>query len=161
MTPPYYLCENWSLTRDSLLCVDLFVLIAARVRFRTSHAARSYSPCPCLLTCSCLAPMPPKIKRVGKYELGATLGVGSHGRVKLCRDITNNNTYAIKMMDKERIRQARMGAQIKKEVRNIYLAQTKSCTFKIESGFREHAYVFSCLIFSSLCCVCATLCRSV
>ncbi len=64
-------------------------------------------------------PMPPKIKRVGKYELGATLGVGSHGRVKLCRDITTNSTYAIKMMDKERIRQAHMGSQIKKEVRSI------------------------------------------
>lgn len=60
--------------------------------------------------------MPPKIKRVAQYELGATLGQGTFGKVKLALN-TNTNTYvAIKMMDKSKIRNARMGRQIKKEV---------------------------------------------
>lgn len=60
--------------------------------------------------------MPPKIKRVGKYELGATLGQGTFGKVKLALDTTTNTYVAIKMMDKSKIRNAHMGTQIKKEV---------------------------------------------
>ncbi len=61
--------------------------------------------------------MPPtKIKKVGQYELGATLGQGTFGKVKLALDTSTNKYVAIKMMDKNKIRNARMGAQIKKEV---------------------------------------------
>jgi len=62
--------------------------------------------------------MPPKIKRVGKYILGRTLGQGTFGKVKVALDTETDRHVAIKMMDKAKIREARMGAQIKKEVSN-------------------------------------------
>lgn len=60
--------------------------------------------------------MPPKQKRVGKYLLGKTLGQGTFGKVKMAVDTETKKIVAIKMMDKGKIREARMGAQIKKEV---------------------------------------------
>jgi len=63
-----------------------------------------------------------KIKKVGKYELGVTLGQGTFGKVKMAIErptdgIGSPRNYAIKLLDKNKIRQAGLGAQIKKEVR--------------------------------------------
>lgn len=64
--------------------------------------------------------MAPK-KRIDKYELGATLGQGAFGKVKVALNTETNEYVAIKMIDKAKIREARMGAQIKKEVCKMYL----------------------------------------
>ncbi len=60
--------------------------------------------------------MPTKIKKVGNYVLGKTLGQGTFGKVKVALDTITKREVAVKMLDKAKIREARMGAQIKKEV---------------------------------------------
>lgn len=55
-------------------------------------------------------------KKVGKYELGKTLGEGTFGKVKRAEHTETGELVAIKVLDKERIQQQNMGAQIKREV---------------------------------------------
>ena len=55
-------------------------------------------------------------KKVGKYEIGRTLGEGTFGKVKFARDTRSGKGVAIKILDKESIQQQNMGAQIKKEI---------------------------------------------
>lgn len=55
-------------------------------------------------------------KRVGKYEIGKTLGEGTFGKVKWAVDTSTNQKVAIKILDKEKIQRQNMGAQIKKEI---------------------------------------------
>jgi 5'-AMP-activated protein kinase catalytic alpha subunit len=55
-------------------------------------------------------------KRVGKYELGRTLGEGTFGKVKHAVNVETNEPVAIKILDKDKIQKQNMGAQIKKEI---------------------------------------------
>jgi len=55
-------------------------------------------------------------KKVGKYEIGKTLGEGTFGKVKWAVDSTNGQQVAIKILDKDKIQRQNMGAQIKKEI---------------------------------------------
>lgn len=41
--------------------------------------------------------------RLGKYELGRTLGEGNFGKVKYARDIESGLAFAVKILDKNRI----------------------------------------------------------
>lgn len=41
--------------------------------------------------------------RLGKYELGRTLGEGNFGKVKFARDTDSQQPYAIKIVDKNKI----------------------------------------------------------
>ena len=41
--------------------------------------------------------------RVGKYELGKTLGEGNFGKVKLAVDLRSGRRYAVKILDKTKI----------------------------------------------------------
>lgn len=56
------------------------------------------------------------VKRVGKYEIGNTLGQGTFGKVKLATNTETGQQVAIKILDKEKIQKQNMGAQIKKEI---------------------------------------------
>ena len=42
-------------------------------------------------------------KKVGKYELGRTLGEGTFGKVKYAHHCETNEAVAIKVLDKEKI----------------------------------------------------------
>ena len=55
------------------------------------------------------------VKKVGKYEIGRTLGEGTFGKVKFAVNTETNERVAIKILDKEKIQKQNMGAQIKKE----------------------------------------------
>ena len=57
-----------------------------------------------------------KVKKVGKYELGRTLGEGTFGKVKYALNTETNEAVAIKVLDKEKIQKQNMGNQIKKEI---------------------------------------------
>jgi len=55
-------------------------------------------------------------KKVGKYDMGRTLGEGTFGKVKYAVDRETGEAVAIKVLDKEKIQKQNMGAQIRKEI---------------------------------------------
>jgi serine/threonine protein kinase len=56
------------------------------------------------------------VKKVGKYEIGKTLGEGTFGKVKYAVNSETDERVAIKVLDKEKIQKQNMGAQIKREI---------------------------------------------
>ncbi|KAJ3433625.1 cbl-interacting protein kinase [Anaeramoeba flamelloides] len=55
-------------------------------------------------------------RKVGKYEMGDTLGEGAFGKVKQAKNIETGEFVAIKIMNKEKILKQNMSDQIKKEI---------------------------------------------
>ena len=76
--------------------------------------------------------MPPKIKRVSKYALGKTLGQGTFGKVKYAVNTETNSPVAMKIMDKQKIKAAKLGPQIKKEIRVMQMVTHPTCIKLIE-----------------------------
>lgn len=50
--------------------------------------------------------------RVGKYELGRTLGEGTFAKVKFARNIETEQNVAIKILDKEKVLKHKMIGQV-------------------------------------------------
>lgn len=50
--------------------------------------------------------------RVGKYELGKTLGEGTFAKVKFARNVDNGESFAIKVIDKEKVSKTKMISQV-------------------------------------------------
>ncbi|EFJ05224.1 hypothetical protein SELMODRAFT_137499 [Selaginella moellendorffii] len=61
--------------------------------------------------------------RVGKYELGRTLGEGTFAKVKYARNLETNESVAIKILDKEKILKHKMVDQIKREISTMKLVR--------------------------------------
>ncbi|KAH9747988.1 CBL-interacting serine/threonine-protein kinase 23 [Citrus sinensis] len=59
--------------------------------------------------------------RVGKYELGRTLGEGSFAKVKFARNTETGENVAIKILDKEKVLKHKMIGQIKREISTMKL----------------------------------------
>ncbi|PKI32492.1 hypothetical protein CRG98_047116 [Punica granatum] len=59
--------------------------------------------------------------RVGKYELGRTLGEGTFAKVKLARNAETGESVAIKILEKDKILKHKMIAQIKREISTMKL----------------------------------------
>lgn len=86
--------------------------------------------CPSSLPSACaFAPAPMSDKsnsntrtRVGRYELGRTLGEGNFAKVKHARNIDTGKHVAIKILDKEKIYKDNMVEQIKREISTMKLA---------------------------------------
>lgn len=72
------------------------------------------------------------VKKVGKYELGRTLGEGTFGRVKHAINVETNEAVAIKVLDKESIQRQNMGNQIKKEISIMKMVKHKYVVSLIE-----------------------------
>ncbi|EOA16628.1 hypothetical protein CARUB_v10004801mg [Capsella rubella] len=60
--------------------------------------------------------MTTKMRRVGKYEVGRTLGEGTFAKVKFARNTVTGENVAIKIMAKSTILKHRMVDQIKREI---------------------------------------------
>ena len=73
-----------------------------------------------------------KVKKVGKYELGRTLGEGTFGKVKYALNTETNEAVAIKVLDKEKIQKQNMGNQIKKEISIMKMVKHKYIVGMIE-----------------------------
>eukprot|EP01006_Ploeotia_vitrea_P056990 TRINITY_DN68143_c6_g15_i1.p1 TRINITY_DN68143_c6_g15~~TRINITY_DN68143_c6_g15_i1.p1 ORF type:complete len:464 (-),score=59.71 TRINITY_DN68143_c6_g15_i1:404-1795(-) len=58
------------------------------------------------------------VKKIGKYELGRTLGSGTFGKVKYAVDTSdpNKTPYAIKVLDRKQIEKENMQEQLKNEI---------------------------------------------
>uniref|UniRef100_A0A1D1YXL7 non-specific serine/threonine protein kinase n=1 Tax=Anthurium amnicola TaxID=1678845 RepID=A0A1D1YXL7_9ARAE len=59
--------------------------------------------------------------RVGRYELGRTLGEGTFAKVKFARNMETGENVAIKILDKEKILKHKMIGQIKREISTMKL----------------------------------------
>ncbi|XP_031122892.1 CBL-interacting serine/threonine-protein kinase 23-like [Ipomoea triloba] len=59
--------------------------------------------------------------RVGRYELGRTLGEGSFAKVKFARNLETEESVAIKILDKEKLLKHKMVGQIKREISTMKL----------------------------------------
>ncbi|KAJ3683006.1 hypothetical protein LUZ60_013233 [Juncus effusus] len=59
----------------------------------------------------------PRVKRrVGKYELGRTIGEGTFAKVRFARNTETDEPVAIKIIDKEKILKHKLVEQIKREI---------------------------------------------
>ncbi|KAL3653302.1 CBL-interacting serine/threonine-protein kinase 3 [Castilleja foliolosa] len=59
----------------------------------------------------------PKIKRrIGKYEVGRTIGEGTYAKVKFARNTETGQPVAIKILDKDAVLKHKMSEQIKREI---------------------------------------------
>lgn len=52
--------------------------------------------------------------RLGKYELGRTLGEGNFGKVKYARNLESGQSFAIKILEKHRILDLNITHQVRK-----------------------------------------------
>lgn len=59
--------------------------------------------------------------RLGKYELGRTLGEGNFGKVKFAREVGSGQSFAVKILEKNRIIDLRITDQIKREIGTLKL----------------------------------------
>lgn len=59
--------------------------------------------------------------RVGRYELGRTLGEGTFAKVKFARNTETGENVAIKILDKEKVLKHKMINQIKREISTMKL----------------------------------------
>ncbi|KAF3782095.1 CBL-interacting serine/threonine-protein kinase 9 [Nymphaea thermarum] len=59
--------------------------------------------------------------RVGRYEMGRTLGEGSFAKVKFARNVATGDIVAIKILDKEQVLRHKMIEQIKREISTMKL----------------------------------------
>ncbi|KAI4369480.1 hypothetical protein MLD38_017917 [Melastoma candidum] len=59
--------------------------------------------------------------RLGKYEVGRTLGEGKFGKVKFARDVESGQGFAVKIIEKSRIVDPRITEQVKREIKTLKL----------------------------------------
>ncbi|KAI5440908.1 CBL-interacting serine/threonine-protein kinase 1 [Lathyrus oleraceus] len=62
-----------------------------------------------------------KVMRLGKYELGKTLGEGNFGKVKLARNTDSGHFFAVKILEKNKIVDLNNTDQIKREISTLKL----------------------------------------
>merc|ERR1719456_2192593 len=55
-------------------------------------------------------------KKIGKYELGATLGSGAFSKVKVGIDSETGQKWAVKIIDKEQLAREHLEEQLKREI---------------------------------------------
>ncbi|CAK9857118.1 unnamed protein product [Sphagnum jensenii] len=61
--------------------------------------------------------------RVGKYELGKTLGEGTFAKVKYAKNMETGESVAIKVLDKDKVLKHKMVEQIKREISTMKLVK--------------------------------------
>ncbi|EYU33398.1 hypothetical protein MIMGU_mgv1a005956mg [Erythranthe guttata] len=59
--------------------------------------------------------------RVGRYELGRTLGEGTFAKVKFAKNLETGENVAIKILDKDKVLKHKMIGQIKREISTMKL----------------------------------------
>ncbi|KAF3439802.1 hypothetical protein FNV43_RR18080 [Rhamnella rubrinervis] len=59
--------------------------------------------------------------RVGKYELGKTLGEGSFAKVKYAKNVETGDSVAVKILDRDQVLRHKMVEQIKREISTMKL----------------------------------------
>nr|XP_043640071.1 CBL-interacting serine/threonine-protein kinase 1-like [Erigeron canadensis] len=57
--------------------------------------------------------------QIGKYEIGRTLGEGNFGKVKYAKDVQTGHPFAVKILEKTRIKNLNFSDQIKREIATL------------------------------------------
>ncbi|XP_071702982.1 CBL-interacting serine/threonine-protein kinase 1-like [Rutidosis leptorrhynchoides] len=57
--------------------------------------------------------------QLGKYEIGKTLGEGNFGKVKYAKDVQTGHPFAVKILEKTRIKNLNFSDQIKREIATL------------------------------------------
>jgi serine/threonine protein kinase len=60
-------------------------------------------------------------RRVGKYEVGRTIGEGTFAKVKFARNSETGEPVALKILDKEKVLKHKMAEQIRREIATMKL----------------------------------------
>ncbi|XP_019056525.1 PREDICTED: CBL-interacting serine/threonine-protein kinase 3 isoform X2 [Tarenaya hassleriana] len=60
-------------------------------------------------------------RRVGKYEVGRTIGEGTFAKVKFARNSETGEAVALKILDKEKVLKHKMAEQIRREIATMKL----------------------------------------
>lgn len=76
--------------------------------------------------------MSQKAKRVGRYELGRTLGEGNFAKVKFATNVETKEHFAIKALSRSRIEEEQMVTQIKREISVMKLVRHPNVVNLIE-----------------------------
>ncbi|KAF2538404.1 hypothetical protein F2Q68_00022259, partial [Brassica cretica] len=64
----------------------------------------------------------PKVqRRVGKYEVGKTIGQGSFAKVRYAKNTETGESVALKILDKEKVLKNKMSEQIRREISTMKL----------------------------------------
>ncbi|CAA2967989.1 CBL-interacting kinase 32 [Olea europaea subsp. europaea] len=64
----------------------------------------------------------PKVKRrIGKYEVGRTIGEGTFAKVKFAKNSETGEPVALKILDKDKVLKNKMSEQIKREIATMKL----------------------------------------
>ena len=53
---------------------------------------------------------------LGQYRLGKTLGIGAFGKVKLAHHIASGHKVAVKILNKEKIKNLDMTEKVRREI---------------------------------------------
>lgn len=61
--------------------------------------------------------------RVGKYELGKTIGEGSFAKVKVAKNVETGDVVAIKILDRDQVLRHKMVEQLKREISTMKLVK--------------------------------------
>ena len=56
---------------------------------------------------------------INNYRLGSKLGAGSYGSVHVCEDINNGKKFALKIVDKTKLRKRRLGQSDEELLREV------------------------------------------
>jgi 5'-AMP-activated protein kinase catalytic alpha subunit len=67
--------------------------------------------------------------KIGKFEIGKTLGEGTFGRVKEAVNTITGEVVAIKILDKDKITKQQMGLQVKKEISIMKMVRHDNIVF--------------------------------
>lgn len=59
--------------------------------------------------------------RLANYELGKTLGEGNFGKVKYARDVRSGRSFAIKILEKNRILDLKITDQVSLSFSSLYI----------------------------------------
>lgn len=71
--------------------------------------------------------------RLGKYELGRTLGEGNFGKVKLAKNIESGQPFAVKILEKNRIIHLNITDQVSYSLSPSFSWLLSSATFQFTS----------------------------
>ncbi|KAL6008840.1 CBL-interacting serine/threonine-protein kinase 1 [Asimina triloba] len=84
--------------------------------------------------------------RLGKYELGRTLGEGNFGKVKLARNVETGQAFAVKILEKKRILDLKIDDQLIREIGTLKLLKHPNVVrlYEALSSYKSMLGNYSC-----------------